>query len=694
MRDRSRLTGSSWGWLVLFAFVLLIATSSAADEGWDDRLARMFSGRLKEIEKELSGLTPRLEHLPGIPIDDQGGTGGFASIQSTAVPPRDSRFAVEVRWPASAKVDLVALVPTRRYDAKGLDPQYGLPDSFTVELIDKDGKVVSLVARERSVGKNPVRRGHPFVYQVSPPVEAAWVRISADLLRPDPENQDIFVHAWAEVFVFEGDRNVARGGKVRSFGGSAPSAPWHWSNSFLVDGQTPLGLPEKSAEEHRNIGWISEGRQTANQAASMVIDLGAPETVDAVRLLPAKKPTSDLPSGFGFPRKLVVSVSESGEPGKWVVAAEREMRNPGHNPVEIPFAAIPARYVKVEATELWKAFENYPAFFALSEVEVLSANKNLALGKLVRSSDGMMNLIAPGGRSWSGVALSDGFGPDGLLVPVREWMSLLDQRLRLETRRHALQAEAQNLVSGWRRTRLTGLTILGLTGAFLMIVLPIRYRIHANRELTKVRERIAGDLHDEVGSNLGSIQMFADLAEGRSGPSDELKRIQRIAAETVSAVRDIVWLLRPQGDHRIGTVEHLRETSSIMLEALKWKFSANEEAWEVELPDEATRHLFLYFREALHNISRHAKAGMVDIRVETTSDRFQLVIADDGVGIDPERLKRPATLRALRQRSLALEAQLQVDTAPGEGTRMTLTIPLDRKRVRKSRRPEPVAEEP
>jgi signal transduction histidine kinase len=670
--------------------LLLVNVSAGADSSWDERLAGMFSGRLKEIEKELADLAPKLEGLPAIPIDDQGGTGGFASIQSTAKPARDSKFAVEVRWPAGAMVDLVALVPTRRYDAKGLDPQYGLPDSFTVELIDEKGEVAGLVAREPSVGRNPVRRGHPFVYQVSPPVRAMGVRITADLLHPNTE-EDSFVHAWAEVFVFEGERNVAGGREVRSLGGSAPSAPWHWHNDFFVDGQTPLGLPEIPAEEHRNIGWISEGRKSATDVASMMVDLGSFEPVDGIRLLPAKKPTSDLPSGFGFPRKLVVSVSDTGEAGdkgKWAVVAERDFRNPGHNPVEISFPPTRGRYVKVEATELWKAFENYPAFFALSEVEVLSEGRNLAVGKVVRSSDGMMNLIAPGGRSWSGAALSDGYGPEGRLVSTREWMTLLDQRLRLETRSHALRVEAGQLVGGWRRMRLTGLTILGLTGAFLIIVLPVRYRIHANRELTKVRERIAGDLHDEVGSNLGSIQMFADLAEGRSGPSDELKRIQRIAAETVSAVRDIVWLLRPQGEHRIGTVEHLRETSSIMLEALKWKFSANEEAWQVELPDEATRHLFLFFREALHNISRHAKATKVDIRVETAGDQFQLIIADDGVGIDPERLKRPATLRALRQRSVALGANLQVVAAPGEGTRLTLTVPTDRKHTRKARRPE------
>jgi signal transduction histidine kinase len=672
--------------------LLLIARPAAADESWDERLAQMFSGRLKGIEKELSELAPQIANLPSIPIADQGGTGGFASIHSAAVPTRDSRFSAEIRWPASAKVDLVALVPTRRYNAQGLDPQYGLPDSFTVELIGQDGGKVLLVAKERGVEKNPMRRGHPFVYQVSPPVEAAGIRISADLLKPDLESEDAFVHAWAEVFVFEGERNVARGGEVRSLSGSALSAPWHWNNAFLVDGQTPLGLPEKPAGQTRNVGWISEGRQNANEAMSLIVDLGTREMVDTVRLLPAKKPTSDLPSGFGFPRKLVVSVSDSDEPGKWTVVAERDMPNPGHNPVDIPFTETRARFVKVEATKLWKAFEIYPAFFALSEVEVLSDFKNLAVGKKVSSSGGMMNLIGQGGRSWTLAALSDGCGPDGLLVSVREWLGLLDQRLRLETRRHVLDAEAKNLLSDWRRTRLSGLTILGLIGAILIIVLPIRYRIHAKRELTKVRERIAGDLHDEVGSNLGSIQMFADLAEGRSNPSAELKRIQRIAAETVSAVRDIVWLLRPQGDHRIGTVEHLRETSSIMLEALQWNFSANEKAWEFELPDEATRHLFLYFREALHNISRHAKSSKVDIRVETRADRFQLVIADDGVGIDPERLMRKATLRALRQRVQALDANLQVDTAPGEGTRLTLTIPLDSKRLRKPRRPPPVEE--
>ena len=665
---------------------LLVEAGAAGATGWDVRLAGMFSGCLKEVDRELSGLELQLDGLPGIPVDDQGGTGGFANMHAQAAPARGARAAVEVRWPAAARVDEVALVPARRYDARGLDPQYGLPEAFTVDLIDAEGGVVRCVAREVQVRAHPVRRGHPFVYQVSPAVEASGVRVSADLLQGDGEGG--FVHAWAEVLAFDGERNLARGAAVRSLGGVSVAAPWHWSGAFLVDGQTPLGLPEIPSSEHRNIGWISEGRAKAGDAASLSVDLGALVTVDALRLFPAKRPTSDLPSGFGFPRKFRISVSDTGDtagPGQWAVLAECEMPNPGHNPVLLAFKAIRTRQVRIEAIELWKVFEAYPAFFALSEVEVLSGNENLVRGKPVRSSDGMLNLMATGGRFWSSAALSDGFGPDGRLVSTRQWLAQLDRRLQLETRRHELKAEGERWLRGWRSAGLAGFAVLGLLGAFLIVALPIRYRRRARRDLLKVRERIASDLHDEVGSNLGSIQMFADLAGGRTAPSDDLARIQRIAAETVSAVRDIVWLLRPQGDHRIGTVEHLRETSSILLETLDWQFIANDEASQVELAEERTRHLFLFFREALHNILRHARAQKVEIRIEATHGYFQLAITDDGVGIDPDRMARPATLHALRQRAEALHADLGIDSRPGEGTRLTLTVPLECSRGCKAR---------
>lgn len=674
---RARRAAISRWWRRAGAGALAAAagTGNAAAASWDRTLAEWFSGRWEEIGVEQRETAAKLAGLPGIPVDDQGGTGGMAVLLGET----DAEHEITLRWDTPAAVGRVVLVPARRYTVEGLEPQFGLPDAFEVELLGESGEVLETIGGERGTWSHPVRAGHPFSYPVATGDRAAGVRIRATRLAADSERTDGLVHAWAEVFVFADGRNIARGAAVTSAGGASPAAPWHWDPSFLVDEQTPLGLPELPAADHRDIGWLSAGRQRADETVALTLDLGKPRDFDAIRLLPAKRPTADLPSGFGFPRHLRVRASErpprAGRDDE--IAAELVTRNPGHNPVRLAVDRRRARFLRLEAVELWKEFDGFPAFFALSEIEVLDRGKNVARGAAVRSAHGMGNIVATGAQYWNTASLTDGFGPDGRLVPTAAWLAQLDRRLKLETRLFELAVERRKTVARWRRVGISGVAVLGAAGAFGLIALPIRYRIRSRRELKQVRERIAGDLHDEVGSNLGSIQMLADLAEGRTGGSDELNRIQRIAAETVSAVRDIVWLLRPRGGHRIGTIEHLRETASIMLERHEWEFTADEEAWEVELSDEASRELFLFFREALHNILRHAGARRVTLRAERCDGKFVLELRDDGAGIPEAKRGRPSTLRALRQRADALGAKLEVESAEGRGTELTLTVPLE-----------------
>ncbi len=188
-------------------------------------------------------------------------------------------------------------------------------------------------------------RGHPFVYQVSPPVAAAGLRISADLLLPDAEGEGSFVHAWAEVFAFEGERNIARGGR-----GPQPRRRGTTGTLALesrISGRWPDAAGIAGDSRGRAWQYRLDLRRPGQSERGGIGDGGpwrASVVVDAVRLLPAKRPTSDLPSGFGFPRKLAISISATGEPGdrsKWSIVAEREMRNPGHNPVVVPFDADP-----------------------------------------------------------------------------------------------------------------------------------------------------------------------------------------------------------------------------------------------------------------------------------------------------------------------------------------------------------------
>ena len=96
----------------IIAICLLSGGMAVARDGaWDEGLARAFSARLKAIEQELALLPPKLHGLPAIPVDDQGGTGGWASVHGSAEPAADKSHAVEVRWPQTAAVDWLALVP-------------------------------------------------------------------------------------------------------------------------------------------------------------------------------------------------------------------------------------------------------------------------------------------------------------------------------------------------------------------------------------------------------------------------------------------------------------------------------------------------------------------------------------------------------------------------------------------------------
>lgn len=659
----------------LFAFALM-SVAASGQGSWEERLARGFSGRLDEIDARLLEISAELETLPRVPIDDQGGSGGFASQHAAALPVEGDAHAVEIHWKRPEKIDHIALVPARRYNAGGLEPQFGMPDDFTIECLGADGEVVAERKAGPGLWADPVRAGHPFLFSMDPAVEASGLRIRAGRLAADADGEGTYVHAWAECLVFGSGKNLALGAEVRAVTGMAPSAPWQWAAAYLTDGQTPLGLPEKIGEPHMNVGWLSEGRADEKAGVVIDLDLGKEVSFESMTLYPAKRPTSDLPGGFGFPGELTLFAAatreelEEGESGHW------KLRNPGHNPVTLTAAMEGVRHVRLRVDRLWKPYEGYPAFCALSEISFDGADGNVAAGARVFSPDGMGNIVAPGGKYWGSLSLTDGFGPEGQLIPHLEWLQRLDRRLTLEREAHALHGEAAGMVARWRRIGLWAVISTSAVALALLIALPIRYRARERRKLIEVRERIAGDLHDEVGSNLGSIQMFADLAEGRAGPSDELKRIQRIAAETVSAVRDIVWLLRPHGGHRIGTVEHLRETASIMLERLKWDFTANEAAWETELRDEQNRHLFLYFREALHNILRHSEATEAGVRVEVADGVLTMRIHDNGRGIPAEKMERGSTLRALRQRAESLKAGFEFRSSPGGGTHLELAVPL------------------
>ncbi|HXO28745.1 MAG TPA: two-component regulator propeller domain-containing protein [Thermoanaerobaculia bacterium] len=216
-------------------------------------------------------------------------------------------------------------------------------------------------------------------------------------------------------------------------------------------------------------------------------------------------------------------------------------------------------------------------------------------------------------------------------------------------------------------------------------------------ELERVRARIAADLHDDLSSSLSRISILSELGRRRIADpaaleATTLDQIGETARELMETIGDIVWAIDARRDDLESLLARIRRFAGDLLEArgVSVLFAAPEGAAGISLRPEAKRELYLVLKEAIHNAARHARAK--EVRIEVAAARGELVaeVRDDGVGFaagSPEAVGTGGTvgaasgdhghgLRNLRTRAAKLGANLSVDSAPGAGTRVRLSLRL------------------
>lgn len=218
----------------------------------------------------------------------------------------------------------------------------------------------------------------------------------------------------------------------------------------------------------------------------------------------------------------------------------------------------------------------------------------------------------------------------------------------------------------WFSALCIGAVILLLVGIYEM-------RLASERALTRMRLRIASDLHDEVGSNLGSIALMSEMIPNTGAEVDE---IQRVAVQTAGSLREIVWFLDPAGDDASGFILRMKDTARLLLHGIAFEFLSEDERSGVRLPLNLRRNVFPMFKEILHNIAKHAGATHVRIVVKITSRQIQLLVEDNGKGFDESLAQRGNGLKNLRRRGAELHGKLQIESGAGHGTRVILTAPV------------------
>lgn len=202
------------------------------------------------------------------------------------------------------------------------------------------------------------------------------------------------------------------------------------------------------------------------------------------------------------------------------------------------------------------------------------------------------------------------------------------------------------------------------------------------------RRRIARELHDQIGQiltavkmNLHTVQQFCHASEAGSYVKDNIEAVD----EALRLVRDLSVDLRPPILDDLG-----------LATAVRWyvdrytKRTGLSVDVEIDLPDENERFsreletaCFRIAQEALTNVVRHAKATQVLIRLTRDGDVLLLIVKDDGVGFDVERLHQRASrvatlgLISMQERAHAAGGTIEIDSAPTNGTEIRFTLPLD-----------------
>lgn len=180
------------------------------------------------------------------------------------------------------------------------------------------------------------------------------------------------------------------------------------------------------------------------------------------------------------------------------------------------------------------------------------------------------------------------------------------------------------------------------------------------------RQRIARELHDEIGQTLTVALLTLKRAVDRA-PAEirgALEETQETVRASLDEVRDIARRLRPDALEDLGLQSALNALCSEFAQALP----ATRLAPDVELV------CYRIAQESLTNVARHADARKVWVDLHVADDQVTLRIADDGAGGAGEA-GEGAGISGMRERALLVNATLTITSPPGQGTEVRLTIP-------------------
>jgi two-component system sensor histidine kinase UhpB len=192
------------------------------------------------------------------------------------------------------------------------------------------------------------------------------------------------------------------------------------------------------------------------------------------------------------------------------------------------------------------------------------------------------------------------------------------------------------------------------------------------------RQRIARELHDEVGQTLTGVMLQVEGLAGKIPEElrEQLDELRETAREGTEEVRRIARRLRPEALEDFGLQSALAALATAIGEQARLRIERRLD----DGPPLSEEHELVIYRvaqEALTNVARHAGATEVQFRLQRTDGHVILTVRDDGRGLPTDVLRASHGIRGMRERAMLIGAQLTITGPPSGGTEVRLSIPLD-----------------
>lgn len=223
--------------------------------------------------------------------------------------------------------------------------------------------------------------------------------------------------------------------------------------------------------------------------------------------------------------------------------------------------------------------------------------------------------------------------------------------------------------------------LLCLAGIGGLVYYYFQRRLNRIRDKYQLRNKIAMDLHDEIGSTLTSISILSSVSQKamEQEPAQAKEMLQQITSQSKQIqqnMSDIVWSIRPDNEKLEDLVVRMREYAAQTLEPIMidTNISANEELLNKILPMEHRKQILLIYKEAINNVVKHANATNVIVQLVSSDHHLELRIQDNGQWKGNGHNSGSGT-KSMHQRAATINGKLNI-TPTDKGTTVILNLPI------------------